>query len=268
MRKTPVINLSEGMEQMTLLFTCSVPVSTIHGHTAETLLSKARVWKNKCIAMVTHSKSFARALRWRREALVSHESSAQALPWLILHEDSWLQPPFRLDLGTAHHLHTQGGLSISQGMDEDAPERVCKRCWKEVGARAPTVRMVDGIMALIYRYSPSLLPVPCSSELRPPLVSCRNFPAELWRCSYPKRNVASFHTTSLLGDRRVPPPERDAIPGENLPPSPLSNPCSMSLRKRDVQCSCHIPGRHKSVMGTFASSDILQSGAALLQMCE
>lgn len=30
------------MEQMTLLFTCSVPVSTIHGHFAETLLSKSR----------------------------------------------------------------------------------------------------------------------------------------------------------------------------------------------------------------------------------
>lgn len=62
-----------------------------------------------------------------------------------------------LDLGTAHHLHTQGGLSISQGMDEDAPERVCKRCWREVGARAPTVRMADGIMALIY----SILPAYC-----------------------------------------------------------------------------------------------------------
>lgn len=30
------------MEQMTLLFTYSVPVSSIHGHSAETLLSKAR----------------------------------------------------------------------------------------------------------------------------------------------------------------------------------------------------------------------------------
>lgn len=29
------------MEQITLLFTCSVPVSTIHGHFAGTLLSKS-----------------------------------------------------------------------------------------------------------------------------------------------------------------------------------------------------------------------------------
>lgn len=30
------------MEQMTSLFTCSVPVSSIHGHSTETLVSKAR----------------------------------------------------------------------------------------------------------------------------------------------------------------------------------------------------------------------------------
>lgn len=66
-----------------------------------------------------------------------------------------------LDLGTAHDLHRLSGLSASQDMDEDAPAHVCKMCWKEVGATAPAVRMVDGIMALIYRYSPSLLPIPC-----------------------------------------------------------------------------------------------------------
>lgn len=43
----------------------------------------------------------------------------------------------------------------------------------------------------------------------------------------------------------------DAIPGENLPPGPFSSPCSMSLRKRDVQCGCRIRGGHRSVMGAF-----------------
>lgn len=96
-------------------------------------------------------------------------------------------------------------------------------------------------------------------------------------CSYPKRSIKSIYTTSFLGDGRVSPPETgtfrstwqtssarywdlsklhllvfaNAIPGENLPPGPFSNPCSMSLRERVIQCDCHIPGGHKSVMGTF-----------------
>lgn len=106
---------------------------------------------------------------------MSHKSGAQALHWLILCKDSWLQPPSWLcDWTRPGHCprspHT-GGSEHFQGMDEDVPECLCKRCWKGVGGTAPTVRMVDGIMTLIHRYSPSLLPIPCSSELGPPGMS-------------------------------------------------------------------------------------------------
>lgn len=113
------------------------------------------------------------------EASVSPKSSAQALHWLILCEDSWFQPPFRLCgwtrpghcTGSPHH--SLGGLSISQGMDEDAPKCVCKRGWKEGGSQSTTSKdggWNHGINSQIFSQPTAM---PCSSELRPPVVSDR-----------------------------------------------------------------------------------------------
>jgi len=85
---------------------------------------------------------------------VSCNSSSQAAHGVFLVGEGQLAPACFLtvrldaDLGTAESLHTCGVPSVSQGMDEDAPGPVCRRCWEEEGATAPSGRMVGGSMAL------------------------------------------------------------------------------------------------------------------------
>lgn len=90
-----------------------------------------------------------------------------------------------LELGTARDLHTAlWVVSAFPRVWMRMSQNVCAGgAGRRVGARAPPARMVDGTMALIYRYSPSLLlcPAVVSWGHQGWVRGWRNSPAELWR---------------------------------------------------------------------------------------